>query len=247
MQHAAAIGWCRPLPNLGALDAQHHRMTHNPLTRDLERKLIKLRRLADMVETSLVEQAAALDAQVSQKAERYSDEEKQDFFEYHAEDFYELSDELPTILRYSVLTGADTALEVYLNSTCSTYAEVYDAAIRVSDLRGNGIVRARDYLKKVAKVPFPDSGPEWTRVKRLHQLRNAIVHADGHVAADGPTLQRWAPNMPGLRITTWREISLAREFTDAALDAYRAFSLQVDEACEQLGLWRSVFPPLDET
>jgi hypothetical protein len=221
-------------------------MSNNPLTREFERKLLKLQRLADLVEDSLVEHAAQLDARLSAEAERYPEPDRQEFFEFHAEDYYELADELPTLLRYAVLTGADTGFEVYLNDTCATYAEVHKATIGVTDLRGTGIERARDYLKKVAQIPFPDVNPEWTSVKRLHQLRNSIVHADGYIPPDGNDIRKWAPSIGGLQITPSGVISLTRDFTGSAIDAYHAFALQVDKACEQLALWRSVFPPLEE-
>jgi hypothetical protein len=207
---------------------------------------VKLQRLANMVEDSLVAQAAELDARLSTDAEQFPEANRQEFFEFHAEDYYELADELPTLLRYSILTGADTGLEVFLNDTCATYAEVHNATITLSDLRGAGVERARDYLKKVARMPFPDTTPEWTSVKRLHQLRNSIVHADGYIASDRNDIRKWAPSIYGLHIAASGAISLTREFTDAAISAYHAFAAQVDEACKQLALWHSVFLPVED-
>src|SRR4051794_612792 len=105
-------------------------MWNNPLTREFERKLDKFAGFAELVEETLLNRAAELNARLSLEAEKYPEEDRQDFFEYHAEDFFELADELPTILRYGVLTGADTALEVYLNDSCETYAEVHNATVR---------------------------------------------------------------------------------------------------------------------
>jgi len=221
-------------------------MPHNPLTRDFERKLFMLRRLADLVEETLIAQSEELNARLSKEAGHYAEEERQDFFEYHAEDYYALADELPTLLRYSVLVGADTGLEVYLNDTCATYAEVHQATVTVDDLRGAGIERARDYLKKVARISFPDTRPEWATVRRMHDLRNAIVHADGYVPPDRTKLRDWCSSIPGLRITSANVISLTRDFTDAAITAYEAFATEVDAACEPLGLWQSIFPPIED-
>lgn len=220
-------------------------MSHNPLTRTVERKLCSLQRLTELVEETLVSQAAELDARLTAEAERFAEEERQEFFEHHAEDYFELADEFPTLLRYSVLTGADTGLEVYLNDTCATYAEVNAAPVSLGDFRGTGIERAREYLKKVARVQFPDFLSEWTTVRRLHDLRNAIVHADGYVPPDRTALRQWSRTVRGLEITPLGVISLKREFTGAAIDAYAAFVKVFDESCETLGLWRSVFPAED--
>jgi hypothetical protein len=215
---------------------------HNPLTRHFERKLERLSGFADLVEQTLVTRSTELDARLSTEAENFAEDERHEFFEYHAEDYFNLADALPTILRYSVLMGADTALEVYLNDTCETYAKVNDATLRLDDLKGTGIERARKYLKKVARIPFPDEKPTWTTVLRLHELRNCIVHADGFVQEKQADLVRRSAMIMGLRITASGLISLDRQFAVSAISAYKAFAVEFDRACVDLGLWRSEFP-----
>ncbi|MDB4908081.1 MAG: hypothetical protein JWO05_2865 [Gemmatimonadetes bacterium] len=219
-------------------------MSYNPLSRFYFRKLDNLQRLSELVEDSLVAQATALDARLAAAAKDLPASEQQDFYEYQSEDYYELADELPTLLRYSVLTGADSGLEVFLNDTCETYANVHKASVSLGDLRGAGIERARDYLKKVARIPFPDTAPEWTILKRLHQLRNAIIHADGYIPPEKADVAKWPASIPGLRISNVGGISFAREFAGPALGTYRAFVEKFDVACDGLGLWHSVFPPI---
>ncbi len=75
-------------------------MPHNPLTGDLARKLAKLDGFAELVEETIVVRAATLDAELSAKAENFPEEERQEFFAAYLEDYVELADELPTILRY---------------------------------------------------------------------------------------------------------------------------------------------------
>jgi hypothetical protein len=152
---------------------------HNPLSQDFARKIGRLRTLADLVEDRLVGKVGELEAEVSKLATNMKEDEKQDLYEYYAEDFVELSDELPTILRYSILTAADTALESYLNDSCETFAELTKTRIKLGDIAGKGLLRAKAYLQKVAGVDFPDTLPVWLAVRRLHDIRNCIVHADG--------------------------------------------------------------------
>jgi hypothetical protein len=217
---------------------------HGPITRDLGIKLDRLEQFATVVEETLSSKATAFDAEVSAGAASLDHEVRQDYFEYHAEEFAELSDELPTVLRYAVLAAADTALETYLNNTCQTYAEVENAQVRLDDLTGRGIRRARSYLTKVAGIAVP-GGSTWTNVIRLHELRNCVIHADGHVSTSLAELRAWSPSIAGLQITEWGQIRLAREFTSEALKAYRAFAEGVDDACSGLRLWLSVFPVED--
>lgn len=217
-------------------------MPHNPLTRDFLRKLNSLQRLAALVEGTLEKEASELDARLTNDAKGLTEGARHDLFEYHAEDYFELSDEFATLLRYSILTGADSALEAYLNNTCASYAEIEATAVKLSDFRGAGIERARDYLKKVAGIVFPDVSVEWTTVKRLHDVRNAILHAEGYVPPEKTDLRMWSVSVPGITITAGGVISLEREFTSTAVGAYEAFARSFDEACQSLGLWRTVFP-----
>lgn len=221
---------------------EKHVTFHNPLSRDFAIKMRRLHDFAEMVERTFVAEVEALDARIAGLAEQFPDEDKGELYEYHAEDYVELADELPTLLRYAVLTAADAALEVYLNDTCETYAELRGVSIRVKDLKGNGIRRARFYLKKVSGVPFPDSSVAWTDVLRLHELRNSIVHADGLLPPTESAVRDWAVAVPGLGVSRAGVITLDKSFTVSALERYDAFVEAVDTACEMLGLWESVFP-----
>jgi hypothetical protein len=216
-------------------------MTDWQLARAFAQRLFKLRRFAVMVEETLVDRAAALDAELA-AAEGLAEHEREDLVDSYALDFLELGDELPTVLRYAVLTAADTAAEAFLNRTCEAYAEVTSTKIRVTDLKGSGIQRARDYLKKVAAVGFPGDESIWTTVTRLHELRNAIVHADGVVAPSRVELRKWSASIPGLRISEHGVVILDADFTSFALGEYETFAVTVDHNTAHLGLWKLELP-----
>jgi hypothetical protein len=216
-------------------------MTDWRLARAFTQRLIQLRRFAAMVEETLVDRAAALDSELAAAA-GLTQHEREDLVDSYALDFLELGEELPTVLRYAVLTAADTASEAFLNSTCAAYAHVSGTKIRVTDLKGSGIQRAREYLKKVAAVQFPDDRPTWTTVTRLHELRNCIVHAEGVVAASRLDLRKWSADVRGLRISDHGVITLDAQFTEFALNAYEAFAADVDQCTDNLGLWKLELP-----
>jgi hypothetical protein len=216
-------------------------MTDWQLARAFIRRLLQLRRFSDMVEQTFVERAAALDAELA-TASNLPEHEREDLVDWYASDFLELGEELPTVLRYAVLTAADTASEAFLNRTCDAYAEVSGTAIRVKDLQGAGIRRAREYLTKVASIQFPDDRPNWTTVLRLHGLRNCIVHAEGVVAPSRAELRKWSASIPGLRISDYDVVSLDAPFTKFALDGYETFGADVDLSTAHLGLWSLELP-----
>jgi hypothetical protein len=224
---------------------------NNPLTQDFARKLARLARFSALVEDTFVAQSDALDAELSARGADFSEELRQELFEHYAEDYVELSDELPTILRYSVLTAADTALELYIVETCDTYSELRKERIQLRDLAGGGIKRARKYLEMMAGIELPDQSPSWTAVLGLHKLRNCIVHADGYVGTSRKDLIQLTKSIAGLRITSGGVITLGQQFIEAALLSYERFATDFDLACEPLGLWESVFafqdPPGNST
>src|SRR4051812_18611071 len=113
-------------------------MSHNPLSQDFARKLERVHRFGRIVEETLLVEAAALDAQLADESKTLDPDATRELYEFHAEDYIELSDELPTVLRYSILVAADTALEAYLNDTCQTFAEVHKTRLVLSDLTGSG-------------------------------------------------------------------------------------------------------------
>ena len=84
---------------------------HNPETRDLKRRLERLSSLARIVEETLEAQLNTLDTKVTIVAATLVGEARDDYIEWHAEDFFMLDDELPTLLRFSILVGAEAALE----------------------------------------------------------------------------------------------------------------------------------------
>jgi hypothetical protein len=221
-------------------------MTDWQLGRAFTQKLLKLRRFARIVDDTLVERIALLDAELT-AAEMLPGHEQEDLRDWYSDDFLELGEELPTVLRYAVLTAADTALEAFLNRTCEAYAHVSKSQVRVKDLRGSGIIRAQQYLEKVANVSFPDD-KTWTTVVRLHELRNCIVHAEGVIEPSRQALHKWSLSMTGLRISDGGVVSLDAGFTSAALDTYERFAAEVDMSTGKHGLWRlelSEFDPPD--
>jgi hypothetical protein len=218
---------------------------NNPLTREFTNKVRKLERFAVIVEEALQARASALDEALVAGAENYSQSERQDLFEYHAEDFLDLSDELPSILRYSVVTAADSAVEHYLKRTADRYSDLRKASVRMSDLTGSGLERAQQYFKKVAQITFPDSAPTWTAILRLRELRGCLVHADGYVSEDRTRLARWLGTTSGIRLSPGRTVALEASFTRDALGWYATFASDFDAVCAPLGLFEAEFPLID--
>ena len=209
---------------------------YNPETRDFERRLARLSELSRIVESTLAERADHLDASVSATAATLGEEARDDYIEWHAEDFFILGDELPTLMRYSILVGAEAALESYLGKTCDSFAIQSGAILRHTDLRSSGVDRMREYLKKVGGMPFPDGGEEWVTMKNLRKIRNAFVHADGVVVSDRAAIERWSEDFDGLRISDRGTVTLTETFAERVISSYTTFGTSFDRACQAMQL-----------
>jgi hypothetical protein len=208
----------------------------NPETRYYVRRLERLSSLSLIVEETLASRLNQLDIDVSAVAETMMGESREEYIEWHSEDFFILADELPSMMRYSIMVGAESALEAYIGKTCDSFATQTAARLKPTDLSGSGIDRMRDYLKKVANMPFPDGGTEWITMKNLRKIRNAFVHADGLVLADREAVRVWSQGFDGLQISDAGTVTLTEDFSQRIISTYQRFGELFDAACERVPL-----------
>ena len=77
--------------------------------------------------------------------------------------------------RKSTLVSVYSFLESSMNGLCKHLSARHDYPVKLEDLRGKGIVRAKDYLEKLAKVDFDALNGEWSHLMTLNKIRNCIV------------------------------------------------------------------------
>ena len=79
--------------------------------------------------------------------------------------------------------------------------------------RGEGIVRAKDYLEKLAKVDFSALNDEWSHLMTLNRIRNCIVHCEGDIksSTSAAQLQNIVNKTRGLFLRNERYIRVERE------------------------------------
>ena len=106
------------------------------------------------------------------------------FIEMMSDRSWWTQDAIGQTLRKSLFVMTYAMLEDDLNQLCDHFAGSRGLTIRFQDLTGGGIRRAQAYLKKVVRVGFPDQRPEWVTLRKLSELRNAIVHVGGRPSPD---------------------------------------------------------------
>lgn len=92
---------------------------------------------------------------------------------------------VPNLFRRSLFVAAYSLFEHHLNLLAKDLRQERSVGLAIEDIHGQGIERARIYLKKVLGVFFPDTSNEWQEIRRLGQLRNALVHRYGTLEPAG--------------------------------------------------------------
>jgi hypothetical protein len=96
------------------------------------------------------------------------------------DDFRAFFDPTRRILYWAVLIATYSLLEEHLNAVCRSLGALKPESLGVSDLRGEGIERAKLYLRKIGKCSgtlFADD--KWSDIKMLQAVRNVLVHNSG--------------------------------------------------------------------
>lgn len=99
-------------------------------------------------------------------------------------ELWNVSEVFPHLNRSAVLLSVFAFFEHNLNAVCDTLAKEHGKILRVTDLNGRGLERAKTYISKVIGIAFPATSNSWQELANLRQLRNAIAHRDGLLKED---------------------------------------------------------------
>ena len=150
-----------------------------------------IRDLAALLEQQIERQETWLERRVNLLTENKTPEEQNAILQQFLGPHTLLAERYPNMLRQWAFTAAYASFEHRLNELCDSLQTEAGLRVAVTDLRGRGIKRARDYIKKVLAQPFPDREHAWSEMLVMQWIRNVIVHADGRIEyADCTDAQR---------------------------------------------------------
>ena len=86
-----------------------------------------------------------------------------------------IGDDLQLVLE-SPFIAAYSRFERYLVDLCDAVRESENLLVNRRDLRGQGISSSIDYLRRIAKLDFPENTVEWDVIELLAKIRNSLVH-----------------------------------------------------------------------
>lgn len=196
--------------------------------RDLTaRRFEQFESYARSLESMLRDEASAFSVRADARLKEMPAERQQDFIEDASEDYAELHETFPSMFRTSLFVMCVADFEHSLNGLADLFQMAKKLEISFKEIRGEGIERARLFLKKVAKVGFPDDSGDWSRIKEFAVLRNLMVHADGRVPPghkDEKLVERLVSAHPGkLRVDRFHRIVFEKEWNEHVLEVLRRF------------------------
>jgi hypothetical protein len=100
---------------------------------------------------------------------------------------------LPRLVGYSAVTLIHSVVETQLMATANRLRELHGYVLKVNDLRGDPVERAKMYLTKVAGIQV-GSDRGWQVLRDVAEIRNIIVHRRGRQGAD-PKDQRFVQQL----------------------------------------------------
>lgn len=104
---------------------------------------------------------------------------------------------IPRVAAYSSISLTYTIVETQLIATAEQLRATHGYKLKINELGGDPIDRAKKYLTKVADIDV-GSDPAWAILTDLAKIRHIIVHRNGRPGRDRPeVLQGLARRYPG--------------------------------------------------
>jgi hypothetical protein len=192
----------------------------------IEGEFRELRHYSEALEKLLETEVARVAADITKEAERVTENERGDFFEWYSEEYSRLRDAFPNILRYSLFVHSYSLLEHGLIQLADHFQRAQKLELLPRDLRQEGINRAKTYLKKVAGVKFPDTAA-WEEISTLNHIRNIVVHRTGFFPDDDPRnkqieqlISKWSEV---LAIDNLRRFEFKAGFPERVIQTFETF------------------------
>jgi len=155
-------------------------VVQNAVQRLIEFRISELQEYRDEVEGYFVQQENKLLERYNKQIAKHPDPDG-DIAEFYGEERSRIQEIFLTTLRYSLVIMTHSLLEVTLEDLCQHFQRSKNLTTTIDDVPGEGLERAKRYLKQKCKVDFPETTKEWQTIERSTKVRNAIAHYQGNV------------------------------------------------------------------
>jgi hypothetical protein len=155
-------------------------VVHNAVQRLIEFRIMELREYCEELEAYFAKQQKNILDRYNKEIAK-NPQEQSDIAEYFGEEKSRIEEIFLTNFRYSMVVSVHSVLEVTLDDLCLRLQRSKRITKTLDSSQGDGIARAKRYLKEVCKISFPEGANEWQQIERSIKIRNCIVHAQGNV------------------------------------------------------------------
>lgn len=193
---------------------------------------VEFARLKDcylVTDAAIADKCEAWSAHATEECQKLGDDaEVEAYLNEHAHIYDALSEHYPSMIRQAMFVSAYGRLEHLLNELCLRLQEERKLPITLKDLKGAGLQRAQQYLKKVCGLAFPDDGATWATITALAELRNVIAHREGDLKKSDKKAWRYVEDHGDLvKLDPDHRLLFAEGFVPSVLDTFAAFMAQV--------------------
>ena len=193
-------------------------------------KFDELEAYANSLENYLSNEVKVLEARLKIQTATMSEEQKDAIYDYASDDFIHLTESFPQTLRTSLFVHCYSLFEHSLNELAYKMGKLRGIKITPKDLRDDGIMRSKTFLKDVVLIAFPDTHSSWSGITTLNKIRNYFVHREGYLPdGDNKQVEKFvtSPNS-GLRLAEEpgsKRIVIASEvFNQNVLKSFETFN-----------------------
>jgi hypothetical protein len=198
------------------------RLAESSITSEIE----ELRELTSLISNLLTEEVKKFSSRIDKTAQELSYEEREKYYEWHSDDHWRLSKAFPNITAASLFVTNYSFLEFQLLLTCNSLQSTQDFPIKLSDLRGEGIFLAKNYLKKVVGLSdFPDQTAQWNEICQYNRIRNFIIHNNSRLndSEGANAIKLYIKNKPSITLDTLDRFQIPIEFIIEEIDTIEIF------------------------
>lgn len=194
----------------------------------IEIRMWQLKKYGKDMEEHLSSQASDFESKFNKEYESLSKEEREEFADFHADTWWELTDVYPNTFRKSFFLTCYSTMEYELNSICNCIGRGQGLSLKTGDLGSKGLERSKKYLTKVLGVSFETLNDIWRKISLLNKIRNFIVHGDGVVddSKNGRVVRDFSRSRRGgeLILIKNNEIILKHDFCLEVIDDFMEFT-----------------------
>lgn len=189
-----------------------------------------------LVEELLGNKFKSLTSWIEKEASKEVGEQQEDLYEFYADDYNQLSNMFPSILRSSLFITLYSFLENQLIFLCERLHRQHGYPIKLADLRGEGIVRAQSYLKKVVNIDFPDQTSSWDDIVSYNRIRSFIIHNGGQLDKSNKAkkAESFINTRPSITLDDLRYIQFSKDFCLEVNGTLRNFFLDLFKVLPRL-------------